>query len=325
MRPKPPVPDLDPLVARWNEATNRADAAALRALYAPSLSLYGRFVSREQASQLKAQAARAQAGFSQTVRNLAHAPRPNGDRAVVFEKTTHVPSGDRTVQAYLLWRRVDGEWRIIDEGDRETDRVLGERRDAFARQWRERVYQCPDCAAEGDEPPTAYPPLGPFRVPSAVPRPPGAPSSLEYGRLHLVRFASAVDVPLFLIASPRSSNGDGRWVTYDAPPEPDGTRRNLLNCALGGFWFDGPPPGGADPGHRSYPEITFTEETRRDAEGVQYEKVIYSPERIQNFVRCTLDPEYQDYFLPIVQRMGRSLRAIAGGPYARPERASAAY
>jgi hypothetical protein len=52
------------------------------------------------------------------------------------------------------------------------------------------------------------------------------------------RFASAVDVPLFLKATAQSTNGDGRWFYHDLP-KADGAAtsaeaKHLLECAIGG-------------------------------------------------------------------------------------------
>jgi hypothetical protein len=82
--------------------------------------------------------------------------------------------------------------------------------------------------------------------------------------------------------------------------------------------YDGPQPGVPDPSQSSNPEITFTEKTFRDAEGLHYERYIYAPENIENYVLCKLDPRYEAYFMAIAQRAGRSLRAIGGGMYKRP-------
>ena len=41
-----------------------------------------------------------------------------------------------------------------------------------------------------------------------------------------------------------------------------------------------------------------------------------------NYVYCTFDPAYEAYFYAIVQRMGRSMRAISGGQPDRIERVS---
>ncbi|HEY4156626.1 MAG TPA: hypothetical protein VGM29_00960, partial [Polyangiaceae bacterium] len=171
----------------------------------------------------------------------------------------------------------------------------------------------------------SFPPLGPSPVTLGAPAPPGAPAVINYARLMLVRFASAVDIPTFVNVTPESGNGDGRWFNFaepndaGAPPNDAGAEpKLLLDCAAGGFWYEGTQPGVPDPAQSSNPEITFTEKTFRDAEGLHYERYIYAPEQIENYVLCKLDPRYEGYFMAIAQRAGRSMRAIGGGMYNRP-------
>lgn len=319
----PVEPELTQLLERWNSATNAADGAVLAALYAPHLSLYGRIESNTQAAAKKVAARRKDPSFEQTLSAVEWAERANGDREAQFDKRSHTSASDRSVRAYLLVRRIGGALRIVDEGDQQTDRVLAAKRDTIANNWGERFFKCAECE-QPDERPQAFPPLGPSPVTSSVPIPPGAPATIEYARLMLPRFASAVDLPTFVNVTQESGNGDGRWFNFAAPGTADGgAGALLLDCAAGGFWYDDQPqPGKPEPGHASHPEITATEKTFRKSDGLHYEKYIYSPERIENYVLCTIDPQYEAYFLAIAQRAGRSLRALSGGMYDRPDRDS---
>lgn len=314
---------------RWDAATRAADGAALRSLYAPRLSLYGRIVTKDDAVRRKVDYVGEHPGFSQTIEDATWTERKTGGHAewtVSFEKTSRAQGAPATtVDAFLLWRSTPEGFVIVDEGDVVTARTLAVKKDTERENWGERVFECPSCTWSGSDGVPAFAPLGPRWVTSSAQRPPGAPQRIEYGRLLLDRFASAVDVPFFLEVTETSHNGDGRWVRY-AVVEQDGTERELFHCALGGHYhYESSQPGKPDPGHRGEPLITSTEEVTRTERGVHYEKTIYDA-RVYNFVSCDAQRDYADYFLTIAHRMGRSLRAIGGGWGAdRPARVSEPY
>lgn len=328
----PPDPALDAAFVAWNRATNTADGAELAKLYAPNLSLYGRIVSRADAVQRKQKYVEQHAGFAQSVAAPAWESRGE-DRVVRFRKTSSLrDKAPSTVDAYLVWRKVEDGFRIIDEGDVQSARKLEAKREAQRAGWTERTYDCPDCSDPefGDDPPTARAPLGPDTVKASGQVPPGAPAVVEYGRATFNRFASAVDVPLFLKATPQSTNGDGRWFYYDAPdaaPRRDQEPEHLLYCAIGGFFSYGQEPTNAkpDPGHTGEPKITFATHFERRGSELYYDRYIYGADGVENFVYCTFSPAYEAYFYAIVQRMGRSMRALGGGQAERVPRASEPY
>jgi hypothetical protein len=162
-----------------------------------------------------------------------------------------------------------------------------------------------------EEPPSADPPLGPAKVVSDAPPPPGAPQVIEYASLYAERFSTSTDIPLFVTVTTRSTNGDGRWFYYVLP----GTKRKVLDCSHGGFWHDGAAPGKPDPGYPNKPEMKSVETVERDKEGIHYAKSLYGPDKIMSHVLCTIDPEYEAYFMPIARRAGASLRAHDEGTY----------
>jgi hypothetical protein len=311
-------PELASVLQRWNEATNAADGATLAQLYAPQLSLYGRFETNARAVAAKVSARQKEPSFEQAISAVHWDERADGSRQALFDKRSRSAKGEHTVHAYLLLRRFDGKFRIVDEGDRETNAVLKAKADTLSQSWGERFFKCPECTSEDDNRPEAFPPLGPSPVTPGVLAPPGAPAVVNYARLMLVRFASAVDIPTFVTVTPESGNGDGRWFNFAEPNDAGTEPKLLLDCAAGGFWYYGTQPGAPDPSQSSNPELRFTEKTFRDAEGLHYERYIYAPEHIENYVLCKLDPRYEAYFMAIAQRAGRSMRAIGGGMYNRP-------
>jgi len=315
--------ELVSVLQRWNEATNAGDATALAQLYAPRLSLYGRVETKARAIAAKVSARKKEPSFEQTISAVHWDQRADGSRQALFDKRSRTDKGEQTVHAYLLLRRTDGKFRIVDEGDRETNAALKAKADTLSRNWGERFFNCPECTTEEDNRPQAFAPLGPSPVVPGVLVPPGAPAVVDYARLMLVRFASAVDIPTFVNVTPESGNGDGRWFNFAEQNDAGTKSKLLLDCAAGGFWYDGPQPGTPDPNQSSNPELTFTEKTFRDSEGLHYERTIYAPEHIENFVLCTLDPRYEGYLMAIAQRAGRSMRPIGGGMYDRPAHESA--
>lgn len=316
-------PELASLLLRWNDATNAGDATALAQVYAPKLTLYGRLETNARAVAAKVSARQKELSFEQAISAVHWEGRSDGAQQARFEKRSRSTKGEHTVHGYLLLRRFDGKFRIVDEGDRETNAVLKANADTLSQSWGERFFKCPQCLLDGESRPQSFPPLGPSPVAPGVLVPTGAPAVIGYARLVLVRFASALDIPTFVDVTPESGNGDGRWFNFAEPNDAGSEPKLLLDCAAGGFWYDGPQPGAADPNHGSQSRITFTEKTFRDSEGLHYERHLYSPEQIENYVLCTLDPRYEGYFMAIAQRAGRSMRAISGGMYDRPVRESA--
>jgi hypothetical protein len=324
---------LKSALERWNVATNTADSRGLTAAYAKQLSLYQRLVTREEAVKRKLDYVTKHPGFSQRVEQPSCSE--SGERRIVrFRKTSSSQSEvASTVDAYLAFEKSDGAWVIVDEGDVQTTRKLSAGADTRRKDWREREWDCPKCSApeSGERAPSAGPPLGPDRVKATQPVPPGAPGTLEYGRAYFPRFASAVDVPLFLKATPESSNGDGRWFYYDAADAgasaDAGGARRLLYCTIGGHFSQGNVPAHAkpDPGHSGEPRVKYTTRFEKRKDELYYERFIYAADGVMNYVYCTFDPSFEKYFHAIVERMGRSMRAIAGGQPSRVERESQPY
>jgi ketosteroid isomerase-like protein len=319
----------------WNVATNSGDAKTLEQLYADRLSFYERIVRRADAARRKQEYVTKHPGFVQKVEGLTW--QDFGERyAARFRKTSrNEGSPPSTLDAFVVFEQRDGEWRIVDEGDVQTTRKIAAGMDARRENWKPRAWVCVGCDDPefGDDPPIARAPLGPDTVKASSPIPPGAPAVVEYGRAGFPRFASAVDVPLFLIATPQSTNGDGRWFFYDDPRpgmqqnDGNGDPKHLLYCAIGGMFMFGPPPANArpDPGHTGEPLISYrTLYERRDGE-LYFERYLYGADGVENFVYCTFDPAYEAYFYAIVERMGRSMRALGGGQGERPYRVSLPY
>jgi hypothetical protein len=326
---------LKSAIERWNVATNTADSRGLTAAYAKQLSLYERLVTREEAVTRKLDYVAKHPGFSQRVEQPSWTE--SGERRIVRFRKTSSSQGEvaSTVDAYLAFEQSDGAWVIVDEGDVQTTRKLSAGADTRRKDWKDRAWECPKCGdpESGEGPPSAGPPLGPDRAKAPQPVPPGAPETVEYGRAYFPRFASAVDVPLFLKATPESSNGDGRWFYYDAADAERGAasgpgeRKHLLYCTIGGHFSQGNVPAHAKPdsGHAGEPSVRYTTRFEKRKDELYYERFIYAADGVMNYVYCTFDPTFEAYFHAIVERMGRSMRAIAGGQTGRVERESRPY
>jgi len=341
-----PVPSVEPPVApevaalasaleRWNRATNTADAGALEAVYAKELNFYQQVISRTAAVKRKLEYIAKHPGFSQTLDKPSF--RHAGDRWTAKFRKTSISQGSAasSVDAYLVFRQAGDGWQIVDEGDVQTTLKMRARQDTLAKNWGERFWDCPHCKDDPDftdDPPQAFPPLGPASAQATPPIAEGAPQTIEYARALFPRFASAVDVPLFLKATAQSGNGDGRWFYYDAPTAAarpsltSGEPKHLLECAIGGhFWDVIPRHAKPDPGHGGEPVLKYTEKFERRTDEITYERYIYATDRVMNYVLCTFDPKYEAFFSAIVRRMGRSMRAISGGQIDRVARESQPY
>ena len=333
---KPPAPNAPPELAteleRWNAATNAADRQGLEAVYATSLTLYGRVVTRAVAIRRKLEYVAKHPKFSQTLATVSWSEW-DGQRVARFRKTSRSEgAAESSVDAFLVFKELEGAWRIVDEGDVQSARKQSVDLDTLRKNWKPFSWPCPKCSDPelGDDPPVAGPPLGPDRVEAKKPLPPGAPAFVEYGRADFPRFASAVDVPLFLTATPQSTNGDGRWFYYDAPSAPSAPSsepKHLLECAIGGhFWPEALPAGAKpDPGHVGDPKVSYTTLFEKRDGALYYERMIYAADGVYNYVTCSFDPAYEAFFHPIVERMGRSIRALGGGQPDRVDRVSQPY
>src|SRR4051812_32949507 len=138
--------ELKAAFASWTRATNAADGAGLGQLYAPSLSLYGRIVSRADAIERKLKYVADHPGFAQSVTNETWEVQ-GPDRIVRFRKTSlGLDASPSTVDAYLLWRELDHSFRILDEGDVQSARKLDSMLEAQRDNWAAKPYDCPGCS-----------------------------------------------------------------------------------------------------------------------------------------------------------------------------------
>jgi hypothetical protein len=110
-------PELASVLQQWNEATNAGDGKALAQLYAPQLSLYGRFETNARAVAAKVNARQQEPSFEQAISAVRWGERADGAREAQFDKRSRSAKGERTVHAYLLLRRFGGKFRIVDEGE----------------------------------------------------------------------------------------------------------------------------------------------------------------------------------------------------------------
>lgn len=331
--PVPPQLDLDQLerersLTRWNEATNTGDGPALEAVYAERLALYERLVSRGEAIRHKQEYLRQHPAFRQTVSNAAWSQ--GGDLFTVsFTKVSESPGAvPKQVEGFLSLRKVDGTYRIVEEGDRTTRTRLAAKLDTLRGNWKEQYFSCPACKKnpEMDLSPLAGAPLGPDVVRANAPPPPGAPSEVRYARLVVDRFPMGIDVPLFFLATEPSGNGDGLWVYYSKPGGSE-TDPDLIHCAVGGFYDDlGGSDLPADPGHEGEPKVTVRESFGKGERGdITFERTLHGGDGYVNNLDCAFSKEYEAYFTPIVLRMGRSMRVASGGWYGRAGRPALPY
>jgi hypothetical protein len=131
----PQASELNKAFAQWNDATNRADASLLERFYAPRLSLYGRIAQRAEAVKRKLEYVAAHPGFEQTTSGVMWETQDE-TRLARFHKTSKsTKDAPTTVDAYLLWRKLDGQFLIQDEGDVPTARKLEAKLDVLRTNW----------------------------------------------------------------------------------------------------------------------------------------------------------------------------------------------
>lgn len=116
-----PLERAGAVVRAWDAALNRHDAAALAALYAPSVSFYGQTLPREKLVESKKKALGASPDFEQSLSNLNLASEADGSVSATFTKRSGPAKAQREVAARLRLNELNGNYVIALESDAPTD------------------------------------------------------------------------------------------------------------------------------------------------------------------------------------------------------------
>jgi len=124
------ISTLKDLTTKWNNCNVKQDLQTLATLYADQLSLYGISISKEQALSNKEAFFKKHSDFYQRIVGDIEVKKIDSEeftcnflkRVTVNQKTSDYPS-------YLTFKKLDGNWQIIIEGDIITDKNLAKKKE----------------------------------------------------------------------------------------------------------------------------------------------------------------------------------------------------
>jgi hypothetical protein len=116
--------ELEPLVKEWNFAHNARSTEAFRRIYDNRLLFYTQTLSRQKCLSLKQALFNKQPAFQQRITDLIFTPYTSGVIKCDFKKDVFANHQWKTYSAYLLISYANNHYKIVGEGDYQTDRTL---------------------------------------------------------------------------------------------------------------------------------------------------------------------------------------------------------
>ena len=120
---------LEQVLNSWNKVMNNKDTSRLEYLYASEIKYYGKHYARSNAIKDKQRALSKYPEFSQQIKNITYEEITQNLYKVSFDKYVKASptSQEKLYPSYLYIKKINGEWRIVEESDKVTDRILQER------------------------------------------------------------------------------------------------------------------------------------------------------------------------------------------------------
>jgi len=118
--------ELKQILDHWNKVMNEKDTSLLTYLYADTLKYYGNTISRSKAISDKKNALSKYPHFSQYIDNIRYDKITDKLYKISFNKYTKatLSSTQKKYPSYLYIKHINGEWKIVEEGDKITDEIL---------------------------------------------------------------------------------------------------------------------------------------------------------------------------------------------------------
>jgi len=117
------ISTLKDLTNKWNECNVRQDMQTLVTLYAEQVSLYGTSISKAQVLSNKEAFFKKHSDFNQSITGeITITKITDSQFKSVFPKRSSFSGKTSDVQGYLLFDKVDGNWKITNESDELTDK-----------------------------------------------------------------------------------------------------------------------------------------------------------------------------------------------------------
>ena len=116
-------------VEEWNNSLNMRDEYTWRRIFAPTVFFYTKQLSIDEVVKQKNKALDAEPSWRQEIiSDVIAVKNDDGTVDTYFTKQSHSDKGVHTYEAYLVWREIDGQWKIIRESDPITDHNVAKRR-----------------------------------------------------------------------------------------------------------------------------------------------------------------------------------------------------
>lgn len=117
------ISTLKELTSKWNDCVVKQDMQTLSTLYAEQVSVYGLSISKAQAISNKENFFKKHSDFNQSITgDITVTKVTDNQYKVSFPKRSSFSGKTSDVQAYLLFDKVDGNWKITNESDDITDK-----------------------------------------------------------------------------------------------------------------------------------------------------------------------------------------------------------
>lgn len=115
------------VVQQWNSSLNNRDSKKSLAVFADKVQFYTQEVSAEKATKLRIELAEKDPSWHQSiVTDIEIVDLGDGIKEASFTKQSNSQKGIRSYPAYLCLKKINGEWKIIKESDKVTDRNVSE-------------------------------------------------------------------------------------------------------------------------------------------------------------------------------------------------------
>jgi hypothetical protein len=117
------ISTLKELTNKWNDCVVKQDMQTLATIYADQVSVYGFSISKTQAISNKEDFFKKHTDFNQSITgDITVTKVTNNQYKVSFPKRSSFSGKTSDVQGYLLFDKVDGNWKITNESDDITDK-----------------------------------------------------------------------------------------------------------------------------------------------------------------------------------------------------------
>jgi hypothetical protein len=115
--------ELIELTEKWNNLLVKQKLEELKEMYAEQVYVYGYSISKEQVISNKKDFLEKYSDFNQSIiGNIEIKKIKENQYKLVFPKRTNYNNKTFDVEGYLIFEKISGKWKIINESDNQTDK-----------------------------------------------------------------------------------------------------------------------------------------------------------------------------------------------------------